>query len=107
LMEEGRDNTILEMFFELEARNGARWKSLGDIRHFRQLGSGAPGHPEYHWVSGVETTTGPLGQGVATSVGMGIAQKWLANRYNRPGFEIFDYNIYAICGDGCMMEGVA
>ena len=81
--------------------------SLDDIRHFRQLGSRAPGHPEYHWVSGVETTTGPLGQGVATSVGMGIAEKWLANRYNRPGFEIFGYNIYAICGDGCMMEGVA
>jgi transketolase len=81
--------------------------SLDDIRHFRQLNSKAPGHPEYHWVSGVETTTGPLGQGVATSVGMGIAQKWLANRYNRPGFEIFNYNIYAVCGDGCMMEGVA
>jgi transketolase len=81
--------------------------SLDDIRHFRQLESKAPGHPEYHWVSGVETTTGPLGQGVATSVGMAVAQKWLANRYNRPGFEIFDYNIYAICGDGCMMEGVA
>ena len=81
--------------------------SLDDIRHFRQLDSKAPGHPEYHWVSGVETTTGPLGQGVATSVGMGIAEKWLANRYNRPGFEIFNYNIYAICGDGCLMEGVA
>src|SRR5205823_12788679 len=81
--------------------------SLDDIRHFRQLGSKAPGHPEYHWVSGVETTTGPLGQGVATSVGMAIAQKWLANRYNRPGFDIFDYNIYAVCGDGCLMEGVA
>ncbi|HEV8344668.1 MAG TPA: transketolase [Candidatus Binatia bacterium] len=81
--------------------------SLDDIRHFRQLDSRAPGHPEYHWVSGVETTTGPLGQGVATSVGMGIAEKWLANRYNRSGFEIFNYNIYGICGDGCMMEGVA
>jgi transketolase len=81
--------------------------SLDDIRHFRQLDSKAPGHPEYHWVSGVETTTGPLGQGVATSVGMGIGEKWLANRYNRPGFEIFDYNIYAVCGDGCLMEGVA
>jgi transketolase len=81
--------------------------SLDDIRHFRQLDSKAPGHPEYHWVSGVETTTGPLGQGVATSVGMGIAEKWLANRYNRPGFEIFGYNIYAVCGDGCLMEGVA
>jgi transketolase len=81
--------------------------SLDDIRHFRQLDSKAPGHPEYHWVSGVETTTGPLGQGVATSVGMAIAEKWLANRYNRPAFEIFDYDIYAVCGDGCMMEGVA
>ena len=81
--------------------------SLDDIRRFRQLGSKAPGHPEYHWVSGVETTTGPLGQGVATSVGMAIAQKWLARRYNRPGFDIFDYRIYAVCGDGCMMEGVA
>src|SRR5262249_14344792 len=81
--------------------------TLDDIRRFRQLGSKAPGHPEYRWVSGVETTTGPLGQGVATSVGMAIAQKWLANRYNKPGFELFDYNIYAVCGDGCMMEGIA
>ncbi len=81
--------------------------SLDDIRRFRQLDCKAPGHPEYHWVSGVETTTGPLGQGVATSVGMAIAQKWLATRYNRPGFTIFDYNIYAVCGDGCMMEGIA
>jgi len=81
--------------------------TLDDIRRFRQLHSKAPGHPEYHWVSGVEATTGPLGQGVATSVGMAIAQKWLANRFNRPGFEMFDYNIYAVCGDGCMMEGVA
>jgi len=81
--------------------------SLDDVRRFRQLGSKAPGHPEYHWVSGVEATTGPLGQGVAMSVGMAIAQKWLANRYNRPDYEVFDYNTYAICGDGCMMEGVA
>src|SRR5256712_3371438 len=81
--------------------------SLEDIRHFRQLDSKAPGHPEYHWVSGVETTTGPLGQGVATSVGMSIAEKWLAHRYNRPGFEMFNYNIYAVCGDGCLMEGIA
>jgi transketolase len=81
--------------------------TLDDIKHFRQLGSKAPGHPEYHGVSGVEATTGPLGQGVATSVGMAIARKWLANRYNKPGFDIFDYNIYAICGDGCLMEGVS
>jgi transketolase N-terminal domain/subunit len=81
--------------------------TLDDIRHFRQLASKAPGHPEYHWVSGVETTTGPLGQGVATSVGMAIARKWLGSRYNRPGFEIFDYDVYAICGDGCLMEGIS
>src|ERR1700731_3699946 len=81
--------------------------TLDDIKRFRQLDSKAPGHPEYNWVSGVETTSGPLGQGVATSVGMGIAQKWLASRYNRPGFNIFDYRIYAVCGDGCMMEGIA
>ena len=80
--------------------------SLDDIRHFRQFGSKAPGHPEYHLVSGVETTTGPLGQGIATSVGMAIAEAWLAHRYNRPDFEIFGYDIYAVCGDGCMMEGV-
>jgi transketolase len=81
--------------------------TLEDIRRFRQLDSKAAGHPEYHWVSGVETTTGPLGQGVATSVGMAIAQKWLAAHFNMPGFEMFDYNIYAVCGDGCMMEGIA
>ena len=80
--------------------------TLEDIRRFRQSGSKAPGHPEYHWVSGVETTTGPLGQGIATSVGMAMAQKWLAKRYNRPGFDVFDYCIYAVCGDGCLMEGV-
>jgi transketolase len=80
--------------------------TLDDIRHFRQLDSKAPGHPEYHWVSGVETTTGPLGQGIATSVGMAIARKWLGSRYNRPGFDVFDYDIYAVCGDGCLMEGV-
>src|SRR4029450_3180570 len=81
--------------------------ALDDIRHFRQLDSKAPGHPEYHWVSGVETTTGPLGQGVATSVGMAVGQKWLAHRYNRPGVRVCDYKIYAVCGDGCMMEGIA
>jgi transketolase len=87
-------------------RLGAPSVTLDDIRRFRQLDSKAPGHPEYHWVSGVETTTGPLGQGIATSVGMAIARRWLAARYNRPGFELFDYDIYAICGDGCLMEGV-
>src|SRR5712675_1825966 len=80
--------------------------TLDDIRRFRQLDSKAPGHPEYHWVSGVETTTGPLGQGIATSVGMAMARRWLASRYNRPGFDMFDYHIYAVCGDGCLMEGI-
>ena len=80
--------------------------TLEDIRRFRQLGSKAPGHSEYHWVSGVEATTGPLGQGIATSVGMAIAEKWLASRYNKPDFNIVDYNIYTICGDGCLMEGI-
>jgi transketolase len=88
-------------------RVGSPSVSLDDIRRFRQFGSKAPGHPEYRWVSGVETTTGPLGQGTATSVGMAIARKWLAARYNRPGFDIFDYDIYTVCGDGCLMEGVA
>src|SRR5271163_415322 len=80
---------------------------LDDIKTFRQFGSRCPGHPEYRWTSGIETTTGPLGQGVATSVGMAIAGKWLAARYNQPGHTIFDHKIYAICGDGCMMEGLS
>ena len=75
-------------------------------RNFRQLDSKTPGHPEYRWTAGVETTTGPLGQGVGNSVGMAIAGKWLAAHFNQPGFEIFDYNVYALCGDGDMMEGV-
>jgi transketolase len=81
--------------------------SLKDVENFRQLDSRAPGHPEYRWTSGVETTTGPLGQGVATSVGMAIAGKWQGARYNRPGFELFDFDVYAIAGDGCFMEGVS
>jgi transketolase len=80
--------------------------TLDDIRRFRQLDSKAPGHPEYHWTSGVETTTGPLGQGVSTSVGIAIAEKWLASHFNRPDFEVFDYNVYVVCSDGCLMEGV-
>ena len=80
--------------------------SLDDIEHFRQLDSRCPGHPEYRHTPGVETTTGPLGQGCATSVGMAIAEKFLAKRFNRPGFALFDYSVYAVCGDGDMMEGV-
>src|SRR5947208_4885880 len=77
---------------------------LDDIKKFRQLDSKCPGHPEYRWTSGVETTTGPLGQGVATSVGMAIAAKWQAQHFNRSGFDMFDYDVYAMAGDGCMME---
>jgi transketolase len=88
-------------------RLGTPTVSLDDIKKFRQLDSKCPGHPEYRWTSGVETTTGPLGQGYATSVGMAIARRWLAAHFNRPGFPLFDYNVYAIGGDGCMMEGVA
>jgi transketolase len=81
--------------------------TLDDLKRFRQLGSKCPGHPEYRWTSGVETTSGPLGQGVATSVGMAVASRWLAARYNRDGFTLFDFDVYAQAGDGCMMEGVA
>jgi transketolase len=88
-------------------RLGTPTVSLDDIKRFRQLDSNTPGHPEYRLTSGVETTTGPLGQGVATSVGMAIAERWLAARYNRPGFPIFDYKVYALCGDGDIMEGVS
>src|SRR6185295_11406389 len=80
---------------------------LDDLKKFRQLDSRCPGHPEYRWTSGVETTTGPLGQGFATSVGMAMAGKWFGGTYNRPGFEMFDYNVYALGGDGCMQEGAA
>jgi transketolase len=80
--------------------------TLDDLQHFRQLDSRTPGHPEYRVTSGVETTTGPLGQGIGNSVGMSMASNWLKARYNRPGFEIFDYNIYAFCSDGDLMEGV-
>src|SRR5882757_2413896 len=81
--------------------------SIDDIKKFRQIDSKTPGHPEYRLTSGVETTTGPLGQGVATSVGMAIGSKWLAAHYNKPGFELFDFDVYAMCGDGDMMEGVS
>ncbi len=79
---------------------------MEQIKRFRQLGSRTPGHPESHLTSGVETTTGPLGQGVGNSVGMAIASKWQAANFNRPGFEIFDFNVYALCSDGDLMEGI-
>jgi transketolase len=90
--------------YEIEGRLSI---TLDDIERFRQLDSKAAGHPEYRWASGVETTTGPLGQGVATSVGMAVASKWQAEHFNRPGFELFDFDVYVIAGDGCLMEGVS
>ena len=80
--------------------------SLEDLRRFRQLDSKCPGHPEYRWTSGVECTTGPLGTGIATSVGMAIAGLWQAATFNRPGYDLFDYDVYALAGDGCLMEGI-
>ena len=81
--------------------------TLDDIRRFRHLASRCPGRPEYRWTSGVETTTGPLEQGVAVSVGMALAGRWMGTHFNRPGFHMIDYNVYALAGDGCLMEGVA
>jgi transketolase len=81
--------------------------SMDEIKRFRQIGSKTPGHPESHITTGVETTTGPLGQGAGNSVGMAIASKWLGANFNKPGFDIFDFNVYAICGDGDLMEGVS
>ncbi len=91
-------------------KNGEVLKTLAvpmeEIKRFRQLGSRTPGHPESHITTGVETTTGPLGQGVGNSVGMAIASRWLAANFNRPGFEVFDFNVYAMCSDGDLMEGI-
>ena len=81
--------------------------SMDEIKRFRQIGSKTPGHPESHLTTGVETTTGPLGQGAGNSVGMAIASKWLGENYNKPGFDIFNFNVYTVCGDGDLMEGVA
>jgi transketolase len=81
--------------------------TLDDIKRFRQLDSKCPGHPEYRWTSGVETTTGPLGQGVANSVGMAVGGRWLGEYFNREEFTLFDYDVYALCGDGCLMEGIS
>src|SRR6266480_4641939 len=88
-------------------RLGELSDKLDDIENFRQLNSKCPGHPEYRWTSGVEVTTGPLGQGVATSVGIAIAGRWLAAHFNRPGFEMVHYDVYALGGDGCLMEGIS
>lgn len=81
--------------------------TMEDIKQFRQLGSVTPGHPEYGWTKGVEATTGPLGQGIAMAVGMAMAEAHLAKTYNRPGYSIVDHYTYALCGDGCLMEGIS
>ncbi|MGE8490108.1 MAG: transketolase, partial [Paraburkholderia nemoris] len=81
--------------------------SLDDIEHFRQIGSNTPGHPEYRMTTGVETTTGPLGQGLGNSVGMAMAGRWYENHFNKPDAPLFDHRVYALCGDGDMMEGIS
>jgi transketolase len=86
---------------------GTQSVTMDDIRRFRQADSKCPGHPEYRWTSGVEATTGPLGTGAATTVGMAIASRWQAATFNRPGFPMFDFDVYALCGDGDMMEGIS
>ena len=91
----------------VQQADGSEAVSLDEIRRFRQLGSLTPGHPEFGHTSGVEMTTGPLGQGVATSVGMAFAKRWLAARYNRPGFELFQHRVFVLCSDGDLMEGVS
>src|SRR5471032_2139572 len=88
-------------------RSGQPAISLDDIKQFRQMSSKTPGHPEYRMTTGVETTTGPLGQGCANSVGMAMAERWLASRFNRTGAKVFDYNVYVLCGDGDMKIGRA
>jgi transketolase len=109
VLSEGHASMLLYALIHLAGvKDGDRAAvTLDDIEHFRQAGSRCPGHPEYRMTLGVEATTGPLGQGFATSVGMAIAGKWLAATYNRPDFTLFDFNVYALGGDGCMMEGIS
>ena len=112
----GHASMLLYALLHLAERPGGRSRlrgcrrAVGHARRHRELPPArlrAPGHPEYRWTSGVETTTGPLGQGIATSVGMAIASKWQGAHYDRPGFDLFDFDVYAIAGDGCLMEGVS
>ena len=109
VLSNGHASTLLYSVLHVAnvSENGAPAVSLDDLKSFRQLGSKCAGHPEYRRVPGIETTTGPLGAGVATSVGFAMANNWLASRYNKPGFELFNSNVYALCGDGCMMEGIS
>src|ERR1700675_507217 len=116
ILSAGHASTLLYALLHLAGVKAVnrKYENLGelavkieDLKKFSQLESKCPAHPEYRWASGVETTTGPLGQGVATSVGIALAGKWLAERYNRPNFTLFDYDVYALAGDGCMMEGIS
>jgi transketolase len=116
VLSEGHASALLWSLLHLSATRsvepdyevlGSPAVSIEDLKTFRELGSHCPGHPEYRWTSGVEATTGPLGQGVAMSVGMAMGQRWLAARFNRDAHTVFDFNVYALAGDGCMMEGVA
>src|SRR6185312_11068768 len=99
--------SILHLANVKDPRTGGAAVTLDDIKRFRQLDSKCPGHPEYHVTAGVETTTGPLGQGCGMSVGMAIAERWLAKHFNRPGMSVVEYDIYAMCSDGDMMEGIS
>src|SRR4051812_2477445 len=98
----GHCSTLLYSLLHLTgtlATDGGSAVTLDDLSRFRQLDSKCPGHPEYGWTAGVEATTGPLGQGLATSVGMALASRWLADHFNRPGYTLFDHDVYALCGD--------
>src|SRR5262245_38011968 len=116
VLSEGHSSTLMYALLHLSEVKAVnpKYEVLGEVsvpldglKSFRQLDSKCPGHPEYRWTSGIETTTGPLGQGLATSVGMALASRWTAATFNRPGFEMFDFDAYALCGDGCMMEGIS
>src|SRR5918993_3228760 len=116
ILSAGHASTLLYSMLHLAGVNSvnSQYETLGelavpleDLKKFRQLDSKCPGHPEYRWTAGVECTTGPLGTGIATSVGMAMAGVWQAATFNRPGYELFNYDIYAIAGDGCLMEGIA
>jgi transketolase len=112
VLSNGHASMLLYAMLHLSGFKSGRTKrelavTLDDIKRFRQLGSKCPGHPEYRLTAGVETTTGPLGQGCGNSVGMALAGRWLAQHFNRPDFAMFGYDVYAVCGDGDMMEGVS
>jgi transketolase len=95
------------LLYALLHLTGVKAVTLDEIKRFREIDSKCPGHPEYGRTPGVEATTGPLGQGCGMSVGMAIAERWLVQHFNRADFQVFDYDVYAMCSDGDLMEGVA